>query len=153
MSKKVSLEEHADKIREELKVPRQGEVFKAAIEAGYLTARADGGVDEAEQEVLVKAVELLSQGMVIEWETQALVEECKKLCDEQGLEGRAAKVGATLAALGQAEPALFIGVLVARATKGIEKSEAELLKAIAKAAGVSNDKMKDIVKRATSLTD
>jgi tellurite resistance protein len=151
MSKKLSLEEHADKIREELKVPRQGEVFKAAIEAGYLTARADGGVDDEEQAVLVQAVELLSQGMVIEWETEALVDECKRLCDEQGLEGRAAKVGETLGKLGQAEAALFVGVLVARATKGIDKSEAKLLQTIAKAAGLSNDKMKEIVKKATSL--
>ena len=65
MSKKLSLEEHADKIREELKVPRQGDVFKAAIEAGYLTARADGGVDDAELDVLTKAVEMLSQGLVL----------------------------------------------------------------------------------------
>src|SRR4051794_25228360 len=61
-AKKLSLEEHADQIRAELKVPRQGDLFKAAVEAGYLTARADGGVDETELDVLAKAVELLSQG-------------------------------------------------------------------------------------------
>ena len=41
------------------------------------------------------------------------------------------------------------GALVARATKGIAKSEAEVMKAIGKTAGVTPDKMKDIVKRAT----
>jgi tellurite resistance protein len=149
---KFSLEEHADKIREELKVPRQAELFKAAVEAGYLTARADGGVDDDEQAILVQAVELLSQGLVIEWETHALIDECKALCDAEGLEGRAAKVGEVLKGLGQAEVALFIAALVARATKGVEKSEAELLKAIAKGAGLPTDKVRDIVKRATSLT-
>jgi tellurite resistance protein len=150
--KKLSLEDHADKIREELKVPRQGDLFKAAIEAGYLTARADGGVDETELDVLVKAVELLSQGLVIEWETENLIEECKKLADAEGVEGRAVKVGEVLKDLGQAEAGLFVAALVARATKGVEKSEAELLKAIGKSAGVGTDRVRDIVKRATSLT-
>jgi tellurite resistance protein len=148
---KFSLDEHADTIREELKVPRQAELFKAAIEAGYLTARADGGVDAEEQAVLVKAVELLSQGLVIEWETEALIDDCKNLADAEGLEARAAKVGGVLKDLGQGEVALFIAALVARATKGVEKSEAELLKSIAKSAGIANDKVRDIVKRATTL--
>jgi tellurite resistance protein len=150
--KKFSLEDVAEQIRAELKVPRQSELFKTAIEAGYLTARADGGVDDAEQDILVQAVELLSQGLVIEWETHALIDDCKRLADEQGIEARAAKVGESLKAFGHAEAALFIAALVARATKGIEKSEAELLKSIAKSAGVSNDAVRDIVKRATSLT-
>lgn len=150
--KKLSLEDHADKIREEMKVPRQAEVFEAAVEAGYLTARADGGVDDTEREVLTQAVELLSQGLVIEWETEALLEKCKELADAEGVEGRAAKVGATLKDLGQAEAGLFVAALVARATKGVEKSEAELLKAIGKSAGIGTDKVRDIVKRATSLT-
>jgi tellurite resistance protein len=149
---KFSIEEQAEKIREQLKVPRQAELFKVAVEAGYLTARADGGVDAAEQEVLAQAVELLSQGLVLEWETEALLDDCKKLADEQGIDARAAKVGQSLKDLNQAETGLFIAALVARATKGIEKSEAELLKAIGKSAGVGNDAIRDIVKRATSLT-
>src|SRR4051794_1884350 len=94
--KKISPEEHAEKIREELKVPRQTELFKTAVEAGYLTARADGGVDADEQAVLAKAIELLSQGLVIEWETEALIEDCKKAADAQGIDVRAVKVGETL---------------------------------------------------------
>lgn len=150
--KKLSLEDHADKIREELKVPRQDELFKAAIEAGYLTARADGGVDDTEQDVLVRAIELLSQGLVVEWETQSLIDTCKKLADDEGIDARAARVGATLKELGQAEAGLFVAALVARATKGVQRSEAELLKVIGKNAGIGNDAIRDIVKRATSLT-
>jgi tellurite resistance protein len=152
-SKKVSLEDHAEKIREELKVPRQGELFKAAIEAGYLTARADGGVDDTERDVLIKAVELLSQGLVIEWESESLIDDCKKLADDEGVDTRATKVGELLKELGQPEAGLFVAALVARATKGVEKSEAELLKAIGKAAGLDTNKVRDIVKKATSLTD
>ncbi len=150
--KKLSLEDHADKIREELKVPRQDDLFKAAVEAGYLAARADGGVDDTEREVLVKAVELLSQGLMIEWETESLIDDCKRLADNEGVETRATKVGMALKDLGQAEAGLFVAALVARATKGIEKSEAELLKVIGKSAGIETSKVRDIVKRATALT-
>lgn len=150
--KKLSLEDHADKIREELNVPRQNELFKAAVEAGYLTARADGGVDDTEREVLVQVVELLSQGLVLEWETESLIDDCQKLSDAEGVQERAAKVGAILKDLGQPEAGLFVAALVARATKGVDKSEAELLKTIGKSAGVGNDKVRDIVKRATSIT-
>lgn len=151
MSKKLSLEDHADKIREELNVPRQGDVFKAAIEAGYLTALADGGIDETERGVLMRAVELLSQGLVIEWESETLIDECAKLAESEGIPGRAAKVGEALKDLGQSEAGLFVAALVARATKGVEKSEAELLKTIGKSAGLGTDKVRDIVKRATTI--
>lgn len=152
-AKKVSIEDHAEAIRAQLKVPRQEELFKAAVEAGYLTALADGGIDDAEREVLVKAVELLSKGLVIEWETASLIEEVQANVDKEGLEGRAAKVGEKLKDLGLVEPGLFVAALVARATKGVEKSEAELLKNIGKAAGVSTDVVRDVVKRAVSLTE
>jgi hypothetical protein len=149
---KLSIEDHADKIREQLKVPRQDEVFKAAVEAGYLTALADGGMDEAERDILVKAVEMLSQGLIIEWETEGLIEDIQKLVDAEGLEARATKVGEKLKELDQIEAGLFVAAIVARTTKGVEKSEAELLKAIGKAAGVGMDVVKDVVKRSTSLT-
>lgn len=151
MSKKLTLEEHADRIREDLKVPRQSEVFAAAVEAGYLCARADGNADDKELEVLVRAVELLSQGAVIEWETETLLGECKARAERDGEDVRAKKVGEELATLGQAEAGLLVAAFVARATAGVDKSEAEVLKVIGKSAGLTAEKVKGIVKRATSL--
>ena len=149
MSKKMTLEDHADEIRKDLAVPRQADVFKAAVEAGYLVALADSGVDATEREVLVKAVEMLSKGLVIEWETDALIEEFAQRAEKDGVESCCERVGNVLKETGQGEAGLFIAALVARATKGIAKSEAEVMKAIGKTAGVTPDKMKDIVKRAT----
>jgi len=151
MSKKITLEDHADQIREELKVPRQSDVFAAAVEAGYLCALADGEVDKAERDVLTKAVELLSQGAVIEWETESLLDECVTRAERDGADVRAKSVGETLKELGQAEAGLLVAAFVARATNGVEKSEAEVLKTIGKAAGLSADKVKAVVKRATGL--
>jgi tellurite resistance protein len=152
MAKKLTLEVHAEQIRGELKVPHQSDMFKSAVEAGYLAARADGKVDATEREVIVNAVELLSQGAVIEWETEALLDDCESRANKDGPEARAEHVGEALKQLGQAEAGLLVAALVARATNGIEKSEAEVLKAIGKAAGLSNDKVRTIVKRASSLS-
>lgn len=153
MAKKLTLEEYANQIRDDLKVPNQSEVFAHAVEAGFLAARADGEVDAEERGVLAKAVELLSQGAVIEWETETLLDECASRAEKEGAATRATKVGEALKALGQADAGLLVAAFVARATNGVAKSEAEVLKAIGKAAGLSADKVKTIVKRATGLDD
>lgn len=147
----ADLEAHAQSIRHQLNVPKQNEVFRAAVEAGYLTALADGEVDEAEKATMVRAVDLLSQGAVIEWETETLIDECAARAEADGAGPRAAAVGATLKSLGQAEAGLFFAALVARASKGIDKKEADVLRAVGNAAGVTTDAVKDIVKRATTL--
>ncbi len=143
------LEKHAEGIRAELRVPTQNVVFRAAVEVGYLAARADGVVDAEEQAAIVRAVEILSEGAVVEWEAESLVEECAARADAETPEARAAAVGAELAALGQGEAALYFAALVARASHGIDEDEARVLKAVGKAAGVSSDRMKEIVKKAS----
>jgi tellurite resistance protein len=151
MSKKATLEDHAAQIRKELQVPNQSAVFETAVEAGYLAALADGNVDKDERAALARAVELLSQGLVIEWETEALLDDCARRAEKDGAPARAEEVGKKLGSLGQADAGLLLAAVVARATNGVEKSEAEMLKTIGKAAGLSTDKVRNIVKRAVSL--
>jgi tellurite resistance protein len=144
----ANLETRAESIRAELRVPKQNEVFRAAVEAGYLAARADGVVDAEETQAIVRAVELLSAGAVIEWEAEGLVEECARKADAETPGTRAAAVGAELAALEQAEAGIYFAALVAHASKGIDKKEADVLKEIGKAAGLASDRVRDIVKKA-----
>ena len=151
MPTKLSLEQHAAEVRKSLNIPRQSDVFKAAVEAGYLTALADGTVDEQERAVLVRAVELLSEGVVLEWETSSLLDECAASTATEGADMRAKAVGARLKELDQAIPGLLVAAFVARAADGIAKSESEVLKAIGKAAGLTPDQVKSVVKRATNL--
>jgi tellurite resistance protein len=143
------LEQQAESIRAELRVPRQSDLFKAAVEAGYLTALADGEVDAAERETIAKTVEVLSKGAVIEWETDALLGECEEHAKKEGIEKRSKAVGAALKALGHAEAGLLIAAVIARVTKGVDKREAEVLKNVGAAAGVGAEQIKAIVKRAT----
>jgi tellurite resistance protein len=147
----ADLEKHADEIRKDLKVPRQSDVFRCAVEGGYLAAAADGEVDQTELATIAKAIEILSVGAVIEWEADTLLEECAARVKKEGAEKRAKAVGAQLKELGQAEAGLLFAALVARATQGIDKREAEVLKTVGTAAGVTADSLRAIVKRATSL--
>jgi tellurite resistance protein len=142
---------HADEIRRDLKVPHQSDVFRCAVEAGYLAAQADGEVDPTERATIVKAVEILSVGAVIEWETEALLDACVERAKNDSTEKRAKELGAELKGLGQAEAGLLFAALVARATHGIDKREADVLKVVGTAAGLSADALRAIVKRATSL--
>ena len=145
------LEKHAETIRAQLRVPRQSDVFRAAVEAGYLTALADGEVDATERETLAKAVEILSVGAVLDWEVEALVEQIQTRVKKEGADKRAQSVGAELKALGQPEAGILLAAIVARATKKVDKSEAEVLKTVGKAAGLTNEQVASIVKRSTSL--
>jgi tellurite resistance protein len=147
----AELEAHAATLRTELAVPKQSDVFRAAVEAGYLAAFADGEVDEDEHETMVSAIELLSEGAVIEWEVEELLEEIAEAVEEEGADARAEAVGEELAELGQAEVGLLIAALVANASKGLDEDEEKVLQAVAKAAGLSGGKAKGIVKRVTDL--
>jgi len=80
----ADLEKQAERLRAELKVPRQNDLFRAAIEAGYLVANADGTFDATERETLVKAIGILSVGAVIEWEVETLLDECEERAKKDG---------------------------------------------------------------------
>jgi hypothetical protein len=143
------LEQRAADIRKDLRVPRQNDVFRAAVEAGFLVALGDGEMDDAERETIVKTVEVLSKGAVIEWETDHLLDECQARAKKEGAAARAKAVGAALKALGNAEAGLLLAAVIARVTKGVDKGEAEVLKAVGSAAGIGAETLKAIVKRAS----
>jgi tellurite resistance protein len=124
----ADLEQHAARLRTELQVPHQNEVFRAAVEAGYLVATADGTFDDTERETLVKAIEILSVGAVIEWEVDTLLDECEARSKKEGAQKRAEAV--------------------ARATKKVDKKEADTLKAVGAAAGLTAEQVSAIVKKA-----
>jgi tellurite resistance protein len=145
------LEAHAESVRKDLAVPQQSEVFRAAVEAGYLAALADGAVDDEEHEMMIKAIELLSEGAVIEWEADSLLEECAERAEKEGAGARAEAVGKALTALGQAEAGLFFAAVVAMASGGLDETEADVLQQVGNAAGLPAQKVKAIVKKAAAI--
>lgn len=155
MSKSIAeLEKHADEIRKELNVPKQTEVFQVATEAGYLAAIAgDGALDAEERSALVKAIEILSKGVVIEWEVESLLDECEQRAKTEGAEKRADAIGGKLKALDQGESGLLFAAFVAEASGGIDKKESSVLHAIGKSAGVAKNKVSAILKRVGAAVD
>lgn len=148
MAKPSAIEKHAEQVQKELSVPAQSALFAAAIEAGYLAALADGAEDAGERAALVKAVEVLSKGLVLEWETEELLGQCWGRISTEGAEVRAQSVGQALKGTGHPEAGLFVAALVAMATNGIDANEAAVLEKIGAAAGVAKSQVGAIVKRA-----
>jgi tellurite resistance protein len=147
------LAKYADEIRSDLAVPRQNDVFRAATEAGFLAANADGTVDDDEKKTLVDAVGLLSKGAVIEWEADTLIEEAAVRLEKDGAEKRHEAVGGELKTLGQPEAALLFAAFVAQASGGIDKDEAAVLHAIGKGAGIAKNKITALLKRVGATVD
>lgn len=143
-----NLDKHAETVRKELAVPKQNEVFRVAVEAGYLSALADGEVDAAERKAIAHAVEVLSVGAVIEWETEALLDECAARVAEEGADARARAIGAALKELRQPDAGLLFAAFVAEASGGVDGKESAVLESIGKAAGLAKGKLGGIVKKA-----
>lgn len=143
------LEKQAETIRASLAASgKQGEVFRAAAEAGYLTALADGKEDADERAAVVSAIEALSKGFVIGWETESFLDEAGAKVKEEGADARCSAVGKRLGELGHAEAGLLIGAIVAYASAGIDKKEANVLEKIGASAGVAKGQVASIVKKA-----
>lgn len=143
---------YASAIHAALAVPKQAEVYRYAVEAGYLTALADGEADAAELATIVRSLHALSEGLVIDWEVDALIDECNEAIGGEGHRARAEAVGAKLADLGQIEAGMLVASLVALASNGLDKREVVMLEAIGKAGGLDKTALTDIVKRARALT-
>jgi tellurite resistance protein len=137
---KAKLADLAAAVRSELEFRGQDEVFGVAVEIGYLAARADGTFDEAEKKAIVEAVEILSQGVVIELEVDAIIADA----DASGRDAKA--LGEKLAALNQAETGLMFGAFVAQATHGIDKDERKVLRDVGRAASIKDHRIRAILK-------
>jgi tellurite resistance protein len=142
---KEKLAEYAESIRSELKEFRQqDDLFRLAVEVGYLAARADGEVDDSERKTLVDAVDILSKGVIIEMEVDSIIAEVEAV---EGDDVAKAKVlGEQLAKLEQADAGLLVGAFVAQSTSGIDKNERKVLRDVGRAGGLKDARIRAILK-------
>ncbi len=151
MSKKPTKEQlatFAGAISADVAAAKQADLFQTAVAAAHLASHADGKIDDAKKKAIVDALEILSKGVVIEWEVELLLEEAGKT--DGGQEARAKAIGEKLKASGQAEAGLLVAAFVAQATDGIDQKEAKILRAIGKAAGIGDKRVKEILKNVGS---
>lgn len=144
----ADLKNIAAEMRKVMTGPKLNQVYRYAMEAGYLCALADGGADEGEKAAIVKAMHDLSSGLVVEWEVDAMIDECNEAIGGEGFDSRCSSVGSKLKELGQAEAGLLLGAYTALATGGLDKKEATMLEKIGSAAGVSKNQVANLVKQA-----
>lgn len=144
----ADLKNIAAEMRKVMTGPKLNQVYRYAMEAGYLCALADGGADAGEKAAIVKAMHDLSSGLVVEWEVDAMMDECNEAIGGEGFDSRCASVGSKLKELGQAEAGLLLGAYAALATGGLDKKEAGMLEKIGSAAGVSKNQVANLVKQA-----
>jgi tellurite resistance protein len=145
---KTTVQKIARAIRSQLPSDAQDKLFRMAVEAGYLAALADGHADPGEMAALVHAIEELSDGVVVGWEVEVLIEECNECIGMEGHQQRAQVVGNELKEIGLSEAGLLIAAYVAFATGGLDEKEVTMLRTLGEAAGLDSDALKPIVKRA-----
>jgi len=144
----ADLKKIAADMRKVMTGPTLNQVYRLAMEAGYLCALADGEADDGEKAAIVKAVHDLSSGLVVEWEVDALIDQCNEAIGNEGFDARCSAVGAGLKELGQAEAGLLLGAYAALATGGLDKKEAGMLEKIGSAAGITKNQVANLVKQA-----
>lgn len=137
---KEKLADMAEAVRKELEFRGQDDVFKLAVEIGYLAAKADGSFDDDEKKAIVDAVDILSKGTVIELEVDAIIAEA----DAEGRDAKA--LGEKLEALKQADAGLLFGAFVAQATHGIDKHERKVLRDVGRSAGLKANRIRTILR-------
>lgn len=133
----------AAQIKGQISVARQDEVFRAAVAAAHVASHADGGIDDAERKAIVEALDLLSGGLIVEWEVDLLLEAAGKAT---GADAKAKAIGARLKDLGAPEAGLLVAAFVAQATDGIAQKEAKVLREIGKAAGIAEKRVRELLK-------
>jgi tellurite resistance protein len=141
---KDKLTQYAAAVRKELELRSQEDVFVCAVQLGYLAARADGGMDEAEKQRIVEAVDVLSQGTVIELEVESIIEEAEAADADEAT--TIAELGARMKKLGHADTGLLFAAFVAQASAGIDKHERSILREVGKAAGLKDNRIRSILK-------
>ena len=141
---KTKLVAMAEAVRKELDFRGQDEVFKLAVETGYLAAQADGSFEHEEKQRIVDAVDILSQGVIIELEVDAIIEEAD--ASDADEDARIAAIGAKLKELEQGDAGLLFGAFVAQATHGIDKDERRVLREVGRAAGLKDNRIRAILR-------
>jgi tellurite resistance protein len=141
---KDKLAQYAEAVRKELDFRGQQDIFALAVQLGHLAARADGTVDDAEQKRIVEAVDILSQGTVIELEVESIIEETAAQDADEAT--TIANLGAKMKELGHADAGLLFAAFVAQATAGIDKAERRVLREVGKAAGLKDARIRSILK-------
>lgn len=117
------------------------------IEAACVTAIADAEIDDAERDAIRAVAHAMGVKLLDDAAVEAVVASSVEHTLSQGIESRCASLGARLKALGIAEEGLGAAALIAQVSHGIDQSELVALQLLARAGGVSEARLAEIIER------
>jgi hypothetical protein len=117
---------------------------RAILEAACFVTAVDGEVDEAESDVVRTIGKKLGVDAAwVEDRRQVILRAAK-----EGTEERAREIGAQLAARGVGQEGVIAAAVASLVSHGMSVGEIEALRAIAKGAGIADEKVAEVVERA-----
>ncbi len=117
------------------------------IEAACLTAIADDEIDDAERDAIRAVARAMGVKLLDDDAVEAVIASSVDHTRREGIEHRCATLGAKLKKLGIAEEGLGAATLIAQVSHGIDQSELVALQLLARAGGVSDARLAEIMER------
>ena len=111
--------------------PQAAALFEAIVEAAYLTATADGVLDDSEREAFAQVVIDACGGAVDETTLHNLLADLGDQLEEDGLDRRVAALGSTVNKLEHQRELLRIAGLLAHVSGGVSDAERAVLNKLA----------------------
>jgi tellurite resistance protein len=132
-----SLERDADRIA----------LIAPLIEAACVTAIADDELDDAERDAIRTVTHAIGVRPLDDAAIEAVVASSIDHTRRQGVEQRCNELGMKLKKLGLAEEGLGVAILIAQVSHGVDQSELAALQLLARAAGVPEARLVDVIQR------
>ncbi|MEI8254104.1 MAG: hypothetical protein WCJ30_00360 [Deltaproteobacteria bacterium] len=117
------------------------------IEAACVTAIADDEIDDAERDAIRAVAHAMGVALLDDAAVEAVVASSVDHTRSEGIEHRCATLGAKLKKLGIAEEGLGAATLIAQVSHGIDQSELVALQLLARAGGVTEARLAEIIER------
>lgn len=123
------------------------------VDLGVLVAGADGTVDTKEREMLLEIFQTLLDTKINAEVVDALVASSLEVIKAAGTEARERLVAAILLDCDAVEPGILVALAVAFASEGLSADESAVIKRIAHAAGLEDDRLAHMISEVQKHTD
>jgi tellurite resistance protein len=118
-----------------------------------LIANADGTIDERERALLSEVFQALLETNVTPEVVDALISASVEVIDKAGADARSRLTAAILRDCDAAEPGLRVAIAMAFASEGLTNAERGVIDKIAAAAGVSQERVEELIAEVKKYTD
>ena len=123
------------------------------IDLGVLVAAADGEIDDKERDLLLDVFETLLETKLTREVVDHLVTASWDVIQKAGSEARERLVAAILADCDAVEPGILVALAVAFASAGFSKAERAVIERIARAAGLEDERLAELVRNVERRSD